>query len=433
MKKHSHLLLAMAALALFAKSISADDATSQLRAEFLEKYNVSPEAAAGTSDLDEPSATEQSNIKIGSRIPPEPDPRFTPPTRSGSLGRSAIELPKEVGRFGENEAPTDAKEIKLDDSWLYERNVKKLKELLANARNRVRQESSAVWERVGGPDAINVQPGQLEDCVVMLNECSRQGVCSGVIVAPQLVLTAAHCVYCKETGARTRIRRIGIGTSINSLTDPDIVDVAAEFPHANFRRINGYDVALLILERPVDPSRVRVIASESLIAEIHSVRLAGFGKSDFGALSGNAGLGTKRRVDVAMMNFQYGGREFLAGSKGNDSCGGDSGGPAYALPPDPTTPFSNATIPVAGLTSRGVGNGCGRDGGVYTTLRSELITWIGNQVAAYESRRRFGVFSLTGERTDQPLIELPRIVDQSIYADSTENASESNAGSGAED
>jgi protease YdgD len=84
------------------------------------------------------------------------------------------------------------------------------------------------------------------------------GYCTGVLIANDLVLTAAHCVYDRSTGARRDVTsmqfRSGLGDGA-SIADRDIAQVVA---HPNYApgRANGarnvrHDVALLKLSSPI--------------------------------------------------------------------------------------------------------------------------------------------------------------------------------------
>jgi endonuclease G, mitochondrial len=195
--------------------------------------------------------------------------------------------------------------------------------------------------------------------------------CTGVLVAPQVVLTAAHC-----TAAITRV--FLRGNNVRQLgANSVVVPVRRAVVHPQYREHpwNENDINVLILDRPAGVAPVPIATLEQLRAA-EQVRLVGFGYNDPMLPTG---FGQKRQVSVDMgflrvepdetdlaeleqlLGF-HASYEFTAGRKGlgRDSCNGDSGGPAYLLAPD-------GSRAVAGLTSRATADAevnCG-DGGIY--------------------------------------------------------------------
>ncbi len=95
------------------------------------------------------------------------------------------------------------------------------------------------------------------DAVGRLN-LGTSGFCTGALVAPDLVLTAAHCLFDKETGARTPIdeieflagwrngRAAAYRHAKRAIAHPDYVYSGAE----KLNRV-GNDVALIQLDQPI--------------------------------------------------------------------------------------------------------------------------------------------------------------------------------------
>lgn len=196
--------------------------------------------------------------------------------------------------------------------------------------------------------------------------------CTGVLVAPQVVLTAAHC-----GGDITRVMLKGnnvrelVGSEAIVIPVRQVVTHPRYAPHPR----NENDINVLILARPAGVPPV-AIASVDQIRDAEQVRLVGFGYND---PVQPKGFGRKRQVTVEMgftrlspedndldslaqhLGF-HSNYEFTAGRKGlgRDSCNGDSGGPAYIM-------LADGTRVVAGLTSRATREAvvnCG-DGGIY--------------------------------------------------------------------
>ncbi|HZF55505.1 MAG TPA: DNA/RNA non-specific endonuclease [Polyangiaceae bacterium] len=207
--------------------------------------------------------------------------------------------------------------------------------------------------------------------------------CSGVLIAPQVIISAAHC----EAAGRIR-RALVAGASVPQEPGApgEELTVRAVIVHPGYQsgRAPHDDLVVAILHRPSSTKPVRV-ATRAEVAEASSIIAAGFGNTDS---RGKLGFGRKRQAKLPLAPVPaieqlddykrlarvlgYSPRyEFVAGRKGLgvDTCKGDSGGPVYVRVGD--------TFKLAGVTSRGTQeaqNVCG-DGGIYT-LVAEYQSWI---------------------------------------------------------
>jgi hypothetical protein len=226
--------------------------------------------------------------------------------------------------------------------------------------------------------------GQIYGTVALLDAASRLPYCSGTLVAPDVVVTAAHCglIIDPDTqavlGERDPADVLVAGgvTSVSSARDEDLYAVADLALHPDFgdreaadsnaltRPLN--DIALVALARPIDTMEpVPVLTPDRasrLLAEGMELSIGGYGTSD---RAGRFGGGTLRMGEVPLV--QLGEDEFIAGQVGTpDSCPGDSGGPVYVE--------SGGTLALVGVTSRGLADAtsaCG-GGGIYTLAPAYL-------------------------------------------------------------
>jgi len=212
--------------------------------------------------------------------------------------------------------------------------------------------------------------------------------CTGVVVAPQVVLTAAHCGSTID-----RIMAGGIMVMPNFDASARLIRVRHASVHPGYRRNqeNPNDITVLILDLPSLIPPVR-LATVDEIANAEAFDVVGFGYDD---PSRPVGLGIKRRVTIDLpaviartpeedmgqlpemlgFNRNY---EFVVGRKslGKDSCNGDSGGPNYVS--------VDGTHKLAGITSRGtreINGRCG-DGGIYVRPPA-FLDWINTTAAAH--------------------------------------------------
>ena len=172
--------------------------------------------------------------------------------------------------------------------------------------------------------------------------------CTGSVVGSHTILTAAHCVDMIDPTQLTFVLADAEGTH----PDQDsYTGTSAEFPKdpskgpAYDKLIFADDIALLYVGRPIadpsDPNRLTPITPLPLhtgtptIQVIHdtiSLLFVGYGFPD--STPGTAGPvltneGAKRSVQLPMSD--YGRKTFENRAVGQNTCGGDSGGPALLL------------------------------------------------------------------------------------------------------
>ncbi|KAF0028685.1 hypothetical protein F2P81_017790 [Scophthalmus maximus] len=229
-----------------------------------------------------------------------------------------------------------------------------------------RPELEAESRIIGGQEAwAHSWPWQVSLCFASMPACG------GAIVAPQWILTAAHCF--------TRFNRASLWKVVAGKHDLDNPDepgqqstgVSLIISHHGYNaRTKENDVALLKLHKPlVFTGSVRPIniwMSPLPLFQLCSV--TGWGSTR----ENGPRVNRLQEVNVTLLprevcNQYYSGRirasMFCAGRDqgGVDACQGDSGGPLSC--------FTGSRFELAGLISWGVGCGRARRPGVYTKLQ----------------------------------------------------------------
>jgi len=241
---------------------------------------------------------------------------------------------------------------------------------------------SAALRIVGGEPVGTDDP--YRDCVCIGDRAGTY-FCTGTLIGPRLVLTAAHCV------AGGGAERVLIGRRLSE--DLAVIRVVRSEVHPFYTPggLPANDLAVLVLEHDVDPALATPIPliTPAGTADAQEVLLVGFG---YNSSSNPAGFGIKRLVrvgitalcrapgeDLSTEEDQYGfsaSKELVAGRKGlgKDSCNGDSGGPAYV---ELFAEDGSSSRFLLGVTSRSTADRderCG-DGGVYT-VATQYLGWI---------------------------------------------------------
>jgi hypothetical protein len=151
--------------------------------------------------------------------------------------------------------------------------------------------------------------------------------CTGTLIAPDVVVTAAHCLR----PLRQRLPSFILSRSIDGAR-PGTSRIASRVVlHPGFdpraAAAGMHDLALVFLARPIDgltPATILAASEKRWLAEGREVDLVGYGRMSLASdARGQKGYGRSR---VSQLQSQ----ELVVGGAGvAQNCDGDSGGPAF--------------------------------------------------------------------------------------------------------
>ena len=220
--------------------------------------------------------------------------------------------------------------------------------------------ASHLSSRRGDDSILNGQDTSEYPAVVMLMQ-GGQVFCTGTVIAPRKVLTAAHCADSQSVADQ-----IGIGASDAAIEQT--VPVEKSTPHPSYdSQTLAFDVAVLTLgeDAPVAPVALNTSMDDSWVGR--QIRLVGYGVNDGAAQTGS---GTKRMVDIEIGEVTAT-HMLYTDTGGKSACNGDSGGPALL--------DDNGNLTVVAVASYVNMQGCTGGGGHYRV--DALLDWIQTEAA----------------------------------------------------
>jgi secreted trypsin-like serine protease len=199
--------------------------------------------------------------------------------------------------------------------------------------------------------------------VVQLNiieSDGRAGLCSGTVISPTVVLTAAHC-FAFSNVASASVEQNGKVTPVKKL-----------IAHPNVSRLSDgtvvHDVALVILNKAVNYPSLPLVRSKDVTSG-DDLFIYGYGLDEngkLGQLKGGKMTVSSTTDDLIIAIFD---------GSGSDTCNGDSGGPALLQ-------VSDGTYGIVGTTSEGTSAACkAQDISSFGLVQSDAnFNWIVSQV-----------------------------------------------------
>lgn len=227
---------------------------------------------------------------------------------------------------------------------------------------------------------IDGEPSAADTAVVALQiETSdgEKGLCTGTVIAPRVVLTAAHCVSPQAVGLGATFTVV-LGSDVNDATQMSLpgarvaVERVAHDPEFDLGRLfSGHDIGVAITVTPLDVAPIDFDTMPALDG-VDALRIVGYGLSSTTAPLDDSSSGRRLHATVELADFDT---RFLTLGPGAAPCLGDSGGPAFVA----AGPGSGRLVGIVSYTD----NQCGP--GARVSNLAAYYSFLHDQIAAAEN------------------------------------------------
>jgi hypothetical protein len=199
-----------------------------------------------------------------------------------------------------------------------------------------------------GIDILNGSDCSPDRSSIVLLNMSPGGQCSGTIIAPTVVLTAAHCL---DEGVA------GVTVWLGPPTVPVAAQSFVHYPNYVFNQ-SGFDVGVIVMANPLPRTAIPVLTSRDGRTGEAAI-LVGWGRDQ------NNAPATLRAGSTVLSNVTASYLETLYAPPSSSVCQGDSGGPILLS--------EGGAWAVAGITSATSNNVCNTGTNFYQAIRHPSV------------------------------------------------------------
>ena len=206
-------------------------------------------------------------------------------------------------------------------------------------------------EIMGGSPVSDSDPDGASTVAIVISLSQGQAICTGSLLAADILVTAAHCVTDENGGTVSPKKLTLVFASDVRSSKRILVKAAGVKKHPNYNPSAGgkdeNDIAVIQFAGglPAGYRKAALLSSKSAIPTGSPAVLIGYGVDTMAG--GGSGSGTLRKVAVTVADGKFARTEILIDQRnGKGACHGDSGGPAFAR-------SANGQLLLWGVTNRG--------------------------------------------------------------------------------